>query len=225
MNLATGRKIHGFKFTELAIPPHVIDRVHELADAEGSQNLDHDGCPNFEWEFDEPIEFEEELNNEVHSINPVEDDNSQSVLQNDVDDESISAAVTSDFNDESISSEDDSDYSHISESRSENVEESSIISDAINEDIEEENIDNNENVEEETISNNAPTQEIRSAIDPQNIIETPRERKEARHVNVDSFPNKSYDVSLFNISEEDFEKFERVKNDLYSSTIGTCFTQ
>ena len=65
--------------------------------------------------------------------------------------------MTSDFNDESISSEDDSDYSHISESRSENVEESSIISDAINEDIEEENIDNNENVEEETISNNAPT--------------------------------------------------------------------
>ena len=41
------------------MPPHVIYRVHELADAEGSQNLDHDDCPNFEWEFDEPIEFEE----------------------------------------------------------------------------------------------------------------------------------------------------------------------
>ena len=50
-------------------------------------------------------------------------------------------------------------------------------------------------------------------------------RKEARRVNVDSFTNKSYDVSLLNISEEDFEKFERVKNDLYFSTIGTCFTQ
>ena len=115
MNLETGRKIHGFQFTELAMPLHVIDRVHELADAEGSKILDHDGCPNFEWEFDEPFECEGDLNNEVHFINPVEVDNSQSVFQNDVDNESISAAVTSDFNDELISSADDSNYSHISE--------------------------------------------------------------------------------------------------------------
>ena len=86
LNLETGRKIHGFKFTELAMPPHVIDRVHELADAKGSQTLDHDGCPIFEWEFDDPVEYEKDLSNEVCFVNPVEIDNSQSVVQNDIKD-------------------------------------------------------------------------------------------------------------------------------------------
>ena len=51
MNLETGRCIHGYKFQELAMPDHVIDRVHELADTKGAVDLDKDRCPIFEWEI------------------------------------------------------------------------------------------------------------------------------------------------------------------------------
>ena len=51
MNLQTGKRIHGYNFTELAMPDHVIARVHELASNEGAPDLDDDGCPIFEWEL------------------------------------------------------------------------------------------------------------------------------------------------------------------------------
>ena len=51
MNFETGKRIHRYRFTELSMPQHVIDKVHELADAEGGPDLDDDGCPLFEWEI------------------------------------------------------------------------------------------------------------------------------------------------------------------------------
>ena len=31
MSLETGKRIHGYRFKELAIPDHMIDRVHDLS--------------------------------------------------------------------------------------------------------------------------------------------------------------------------------------------------
>ena len=55
LSLETGKKIQGYKFTELAMPNQVIDHIHELAEEEGAENLDDDGCPIFEWELGTPI--------------------------------------------------------------------------------------------------------------------------------------------------------------------------
>lgn len=45
MPLDTGKKIHGFQWTELAISDDVIDRVHELAEEQHAEFLDDDGYP------------------------------------------------------------------------------------------------------------------------------------------------------------------------------------
>ena len=37
------------------MPNQVIDHIHELAEEEGAENLDDDGCPIFEWELGTPI--------------------------------------------------------------------------------------------------------------------------------------------------------------------------
>ena len=37
------------------MPNNVIERVHELAENEGAQDLDDDGCPIFEWELGTPV--------------------------------------------------------------------------------------------------------------------------------------------------------------------------
>lgn len=55
MSLETGKRIHGYKFTELSMPDHIIDRVHELASNEGANDLDADRCPIFEWEIGTPV--------------------------------------------------------------------------------------------------------------------------------------------------------------------------
>ena len=55
MNIKTGKKIHGYRFTELSMPDHIIDRVHLLATQEGATDLDDDGCPVFEWKLGAPI--------------------------------------------------------------------------------------------------------------------------------------------------------------------------
>ena len=40
MNIATGKRIHGYNFTELAMPAHVLDHVHSLAELENAPDLD-----------------------------------------------------------------------------------------------------------------------------------------------------------------------------------------
>ena len=80
MNVETGRRIHGYRFTELSMPQHIIDKVHDLADAEGAPNLDDDGCPLFEWEIGAPVnaENEEIIENAVITIPTDEADDSDS---------------------------------------------------------------------------------------------------------------------------------------------------
>ena len=60
MNIETGKRIHGYRFTELSMPQHIIDKVLELAAAEGAPDLDDDGCPRFEWEIGAPVNTENE---------------------------------------------------------------------------------------------------------------------------------------------------------------------
>ena len=55
MSLDTGKRIHGYRFTELSMPDHVIDTVHTLAESEDALDLDADGCPIFEWEIGHPV--------------------------------------------------------------------------------------------------------------------------------------------------------------------------
>ena len=84
MNFETGKRIHGYRSTELSMPQQIIDKVvHELAaDAEGGPDLDDDGCPLFKWKIGAPVnsENEEMIENAV----PVPDD--EAVENNDIDD-------------------------------------------------------------------------------------------------------------------------------------------
>ena len=45
MSLETGKRIHGFQWTELAITDEVIERVHELAEEQKADFLDENGIP------------------------------------------------------------------------------------------------------------------------------------------------------------------------------------
>eukprot|EP00957_Ditylum_brightwellii_P159016 12103062-Ditylum_brightwellii.AAC.1 len=45
MSLETGKRIHGFQWTELAITDEVIKRVHELAEEQKADFLDENGVP------------------------------------------------------------------------------------------------------------------------------------------------------------------------------------
>ena len=56
LNIETGKRIHGYNFTELAMPDYIIDRLHQLAEQEHAPELDADGCPIFEWELGVPFE-------------------------------------------------------------------------------------------------------------------------------------------------------------------------
>jgi hypothetical protein len=69
MNIETGKRIHGYRFTELSMPQHIIDKVHELTGAEGAPDLDNDGCPRFEWEVGAPVNAENEAT--IENVVPV----------------------------------------------------------------------------------------------------------------------------------------------------------
>ena len=102
LSLETGKKIHGYKFTELAMPNNVIDRIHELGENEGAEDLDDDGCPIFEWELGTPVrELEDDENlDDSHDGDTVDgdtghddnddentDDNNDSVVDGNISDE------------------------------------------------------------------------------------------------------------------------------------------
>jgi len=121
MSIRTGRKIHGYRFTELSMPQHIIDRVHQLANDEGAPNLDHDGCPVFEWELTAPVNDDQEpIINNVIPPSDDEDENSNSEdsedEEEDKDDSDDNSSTESDSaqphnsdNDYGISDDDDSD--------------------------------------------------------------------------------------------------------------------
>ena len=63
MSLHSGKRIHGYKWKELPIDEHVIERVEAMAE-EQEQPIMHRGMPSFEWapgvKIDDIIEEENE---------------------------------------------------------------------------------------------------------------------------------------------------------------------
>ena len=116
MNVNTGKRIHGYNFTELAMPNHIIDKVHSLADQEGAPDLDDDGCPIFEWELNHPIrdpqhntnptiapttDPDDDLSYDDESYNPDNDSDSD-------DDDDDNDLLSSDYVDEDTHNDDES---------------------------------------------------------------------------------------------------------------------
>jgi len=77
MNIETGKKIHGNRFTELSMPQHIIDRVHALATAEYAPDLDEDGCPIFEWELGAPVNNDDKIFPNIQPVQEAPDDESE----------------------------------------------------------------------------------------------------------------------------------------------------
>jgi len=104
MNIRTGKRIHGYRFTELLMPQHVIDRVHQLADEEGAPTLDNDGCPVFDWEIGAPVNNDHKPT--IENITPISDDEVENSDSEDSEDEHEDA----DDSDDNSSTESESDH-------------------------------------------------------------------------------------------------------------------
>jgi hypothetical protein len=201
MNIETGKRIHGYRFTELSMPQHIIDEVHELAAAEGAPDLDEDdGWPRFEWEVGAPVNTKNEAT--IANVVPVPDD--ESVGSNDTDD--------SDYEDEGTDDDDDDD-----DDDNESIESENLYGD--------DNSDDDDDDDDESISDDSPPapqlktrsddesisddtssvesiDEIRSAIDAKNVIEGKRVRTErVQEPNISSFGGKKYHVNKLNIGQ------------------------
>ena len=225
MNIETGKRIHGYRFTELSMPQHIIDKVHELAGAEGAPDLDDDGCPRFEWEVGAPVNAENEAT--IENVIPIPDD--ESVGSNDTDD--------SDYEDEGTDDDDNDDIESI---KSESIKSENMFGDDSSDDDDD---DDDESIsddsppdpqlktrsDEESISDDTSSvesiDEIRSAIDATNVIEGKRVRTETVQPNISSFSGKKYHVNMLNIGRDEFAQFEQVKTGLYSTAVGLCFNQ
>ena len=70
----------------------------------------------------------------------------------------------------------------------------------------------------------APIDELRSEIDPENVVEGKRNRTASMPSNITSFTGK-YHVNMLNVGQDAFAKFERVKTKLHSTAVGVCFNQ
>ena len=86
------------------MPQHVIDRVHQLADKEGAQNLDNNGCPVFEWEIGAPVNDDHEPI--IANIVPISDDGVENSDSKDREDED----EDTDNNNDNASTEFESDH-------------------------------------------------------------------------------------------------------------------
>ena len=219
MNFETGKRIHGYRSTELSMPQHIIDKVHELAaDAEGGPDLDDDGCPLFKWEIGAPVnaENEEMIENAV----PVPDD--EAVENNDIDD-----------NENDHDNQDDNDYNESirSDNQDDNDDNESIRPDNLHGDSNGNNEDDDDDDDDdESISDDSPPgpqlktrsddesisdysvesiDEIRSEIDAKSVIEGKRVRPaRVQQPNISSFGGKKYNVNMLNIGQDEFAKFE-----------------
>jgi len=58
LSLRSGRRFHGFQWTELAIPEWVINRIRKIADNEHAPKLDAEGCPVFQIDQDAPLPYD-----------------------------------------------------------------------------------------------------------------------------------------------------------------------
>jgi hypothetical protein len=222
MSLETGRKIHGYRFTELAMPDHIIDMVHDFADAEGAAALDNDGCPVFEWELGTPVMTPEEA--------ALDNDNDNTVVEES--DEESNPDDKSDSEDDDDNDNDDSDDESISDPETEEDDNSletepnapeESRSDATNKSrSDEESLDLRS---EGDSSDDESVDHTRNEIDPQNIVEGKRERSKPPVPNVESFRGEKYNINMLNIAQDDFSRFERIKNGIYSTSVGICFNQ
>ena len=67
--------------------------------------------------------------------------------------------------------------------------------------------------------------ELRSKVDPENIVEGKRNRTTTMQPNIALFGGKKYHVNMLNIGHDAFAQFEQVKLGLYSTAVGICFNQ
>ena len=213
MNIETGKKIHGYRFTELSMPQHIIDRVHELADAEGAPDLDEDGCPVFEWEIGAPVNAEDEAIPHTPTMPVAPDDESEESDSTDDDD---------DEDDDDDDDADDDGESIGSNSHHEDSDDDESISDGTPPDPQLKARSDDESIADGSVES---VDELRSEIDPENIVEGKRNRTATVQPNIASFGEKKYHVNMLNIGQDAFAKFERVTIGLFSTAVGICFNQ
>lgn len=107
MNIETGKRVHGYNFTELAMPDYIIDRVHQLAEEDHAPELDADGCPIFEGKLGVPFDANnpfvpsdqlsgDDLSIDDESYHP--DSNNDDLSPNDVDSISNPDSASFSFN-------------------------------------------------------------------------------------------------------------------------------
>ena len=124
MSLKTGKRIHGFQWTRLAMTQEVIDRVHELAEQQHAQYLDGDGFPKLDVIPGGNMSLESDDESYAPSNESVAD------LYNDYTD---SNNTTSKSDESYEPMEDESDDNWDSEDEEENNQESSMASESSDE--------------------------------------------------------------------------------------------
>jgi hypothetical protein len=220
MNIQTAKKIHGYRFTELSMPQHIIDKVHDLADAENAPDLDEDGCPLFEWELGAPVNAEAEAFPHVPPMHAAPDDESEGGDSTDDDGDVEVEDDDDNTDDESIGSKNDH---HEASDDDESISDDATPDPQLNarsDDGSVESVNNDEDEDDE----DHELDELRSEVDPENIVESKRNRTATTQPNISSFGGK-YHVNMLNIGQDAFSKFERVKTQLHSTAVGVCFNQ
>ena len=215
MSLETGKRIHGYKFTELTMPDHVIDRVHQLATNEFSSDLDHDGCPIFEWEVGAPI-----IDNIVSEQITSQDNNSYStnIVENEdtLDDQSDAGETDAQSETDVSDSEPDVDNRHESEEDilGFNDDDDDLLIDEPNEEMQESRSEDEEesitsehesdisaNIDEASLT--TTDEKARSEVDTKNIIDGKRTRRQTK-----------YYINMLNVGEDAFQKFKNIRKQL-----------
>jgi len=234
MNLETGKRIHGYRFTELAMSNHIIERVHELAEMENAPDLDEDGCPIFEWEIGVPI-------------NSVDDDEEQGDIPQDNFHDDYGVLTDTDEDDEIEHIDDDlnpddqpffPEGEQADETEDNNVDDDESVLEGDKNDSDAESLgdggtlDDTDLQEVRSVDEEGNMSEVRSVhekarseIDNHNIIDGKRTRNQASQPNIASFGGKKYHANMLQIGEDAFAKFESVKVGLFSTTLGICFNQ
>jgi hypothetical protein len=162
------------------MPQHIIDKVHDLADAEDAPDLDEDGCPFFEWELGAPVNDDKAfphappLHAEPDDV-PDEDDGT-----NHDDDSDDAGDDDPDADAESVTSDDD-------ESVLPNTDNDESISDDTAPAPQLNARSDNETGDDSSVE---PVDELGSKITSENIVEGRRNRTATTQPNISSFGGK-----------------------------------
>ena len=253
MSIETGKRIHGYRFTELAMPQYVIDRVHQLATSEDAPNLDDDGCPIFEWEIGTPVRPENDDNVNMDESDSESDDNSinsdgENSMNSDDDDDGSddddSDDDSDDSDDDSTSAEDNpppdnesngweaDDIEHVEvrsgeDDSSDDETTSEVRSESTTNRAKSENrsVSSEEDLDSDSDDSIPPINEIRGDVDLSNVVDGRRQRTTAPHPNVSSFGGKSYNINMMNIGQSQYEQFTSQRQNILSKSVGVCFNQ